>query len=272
MNISQNWGPELGYWNYKRPSSEFWETTISLVKSKYPNVQFLAEVYSPWNEALQRQGFDFTYDKNLYDRLGDGNLDNIRSYISQSPLDFHFHSAHFVENHDEPRAASFFGSNIRADAAAMVSMTLPGMRFYFEGQREGYKNKLDVHLRRAKAESGEPGVRQFYSNFSQILSRPIFHEGKWSYEKVYGSTESWRLMAWKWSLNGKKVLCVINYSDQSGSGRILLSDAQPVNGNDQITVTELMSGATYQRSAKDLRTNGIFVIVNYWSIQMLEYE
>jgi hypothetical protein len=29
----------------------------------------------------------------------------------------------------------------------LVTFTLPGMRFYFMGQREGYANRLDIHLR-----------------------------------------------------------------------------------------------------------------------------
>jgi len=269
--ISQIWETQLNFWGYSRPNTEFWSSAITQVKSKFP-VQFLAEVYSPWQQALQAQGFDFTYDKQLYDKLGDGNLDNLRGYISGVPLSFHQHSAHFVENHDEPRAASFFGGNQRADAAAMVSMTIPGMRFYFEGQQNGYFNKLDVHLRRALSENSHPGVQQFYSNFTHILAQPIFHTGQWSYENVFGTGDAWRLMAWKWSLNNKKVLCVINYSDQTGNGRVVLPDALPVNGSDEIPVTELFSRVVYQRSSKELRTNGIFVIINAWSIQMLEYD
>ena len=106
--------------------------------------------------------FDTCHHLCRYDRLAAGNLDDIRGYISGLSIDYHHHTARckslaklkialiselVVENHDEPRAASFFGSNWRADAAALVTMTLPGMRFYFQGQREGYRNKLDVHLR-----------------------------------------------------------------------------------------------------------------------------
>lgn len=74
----------------------------------------MSEVYDPWQAKLQSLGFDFTYDKDLYDRLGNGNLDNLRAYISGVSVAFHSQSAHFVENHDEPRAAAFFGGNQRA--------------------------------------------------------------------------------------------------------------------------------------------------------------
>jgi hypothetical protein len=59
-------------------------------------VKFLAEVYNPWQSVLQ-QWFDFTYDKQLYDRLADGNLDNIRGYIAGNSIQYHMKNAHFVE-------------------------------------------------------------------------------------------------------------------------------------------------------------------------------
>lgn len=69
------------------------------------------------------------YDKEgLYDTLSDGNLDKIRNYINNVNLNT---GTHFVENHDEGRAAGHFGSNWRANAAGLVSFTLPGMRFHF---------------------------------------------------------------------------------------------------------------------------------------------
>jgi len=78
-------------------------------------------------------------------------------------------------------------------------------------------------------------------------------------------------MAWQWKLNDQKILCVINYSDTKASGKILLPDALPIDGNDQIPVTELMSGVVYQRSAKDMQQNGLFVIVDSWAIQMFQF-
>lgn len=79
--INDNWGQQLAADNYKRPSTEFWGDAIAAIKAQFPNVKFLAEVYDPWLAPLQQLGFDFTYDKHLYDLLGNGNLDNIRQYL-----------------------------------------------------------------------------------------------------------------------------------------------------------------------------------------------
>jgi len=92
--FQQTWNTELSAWGYKRPSSEWWATAIQTVKSKYPDVIFLAEVYDPWGTNLQQCGFDFTYDKGLYDRLGNGNLDDIRSWLTQNSIQYLQHCAH----------------------------------------------------------------------------------------------------------------------------------------------------------------------------------
>jgi glycosidase len=268
--ISANWAWTLNTWGYTQPSDEFWHAAIQQVKQQYPQLKFLAEVYDPWTQELQDNGFDFTYDKTLYDHLAAGNLDDIRGYITSRSLAYHQHTARFVENHDEPRAASYFGSNWRADAAALVTMTLPGMRFYFQGQRDGYRNKLDVHLRRAAPESAVSAVQQMYAQLTAITAHEVF-QGQWQYQNVFGTSTAWRLMAWTWSTNDHKRLVVVNYSDTQGEGRVILSDAAPVNGNDTIAVTELFSGITYYRSAKDLRTNGLYVIVNQWWAQIFSY-
>jgi hypothetical protein len=269
--VQDNWGTQLASWGYTRPSSEFWADAIKATKAAYPHVQFLAEVYDPWGYPLQSLGFDFTYDKHLYDLLGNGNLDNLRGYLANTDIGYLSKGAHFVENHDEPRAADFFGSNQRADGAAMVALTVPGMRFYNEGQQDGYRNRLQVQLRRAASEPIAVGVPQFYDILTPILARPVFHTGTWTYLSVFNDPNSWRLMAWKWTNNDERLLVVVNYSDSPGAGAIILSDAQPVNGNDTIPVTDLISQQTWMRSANQMQSSGLFTVIQPWSCQILKY-
>jgi hypothetical protein len=79
-------------WN--RPATEWWSDALKIVKNSFPSIIFLGEVYSPWEPNLQAVGFDYTYDKNLYDKLTNGNLDDIRNWISSNTLEFTTHSAH----------------------------------------------------------------------------------------------------------------------------------------------------------------------------------
>jgi hypothetical protein len=53
---------------------------------------------------MQQQGFDFTYDKRLWDRLLRGDVGSVHAHLTAG-LDYQRHLARFIENHDERRAA-----------------------------------------------------------------------------------------------------------------------------------------------------------------------
>ena len=50
----------------------FWPQATEAVRAKVPGFLFMAEVYWDLEWTLQQQGFDYTYDKRLYDRLEEG--------------------------------------------------------------------------------------------------------------------------------------------------------------------------------------------------------
>lgn len=98
------WGGEFDH-----PDAEFWEEAIPRVKEKYPDFLFLAEVY--WwgmDYLLQQQGFDYTYDKILYDHLRSNRIYDLQTHLKTSP-DYQCRMARFIENHDEERAMATFG-------------------------------------------------------------------------------------------------------------------------------------------------------------------
>jgi len=80
--FQQIWNTQLTAWGWTQPATEWWSDTITAAKAQYPNVIFLAEVYSPYEPTLQSLGFDYTYDKQLHDKLGSGNLDDVRGWIT----------------------------------------------------------------------------------------------------------------------------------------------------------------------------------------------
>lgn len=272
--VEKIWVNNLASYGWKRPETEWWQDAISTVKQKYPNVKFLAEVYWGLNQKLQSLGFDYTYDKDLYDKLTIDNLDDLRSYIATVGYQYLSSSAHFVENHDQKRAIVNFGSPQRAIAAALVTMTLPGMRFNFMGQWQGKKNPLVVQLRRSADEPVNQDVQNFYNMFIPIIADPVFHNGKWTYLQVHNSTQSYELLAWKWTdeSQNQRRLVVINYSGSQGSGQIRLPDAKPtVPGNEDCILTDLLTGNQYKRNVNQLHNEGLFVIINpYWS-QIFKY-
>eukprot|EP00727_Mastigamoeba_balamuthi_P007128 m51a1_g3035 putative alpha-amylase family protein (507) ;mRNA; r:912582-914496 len=265
--FEQSWGQQLASWGYGKPSDEFWSVAIQKVKAKYPAVTFIAEVYDNHEQEMQDQGFDYTYDKGFLDLLRGGNQDYIRGFVKGKSDSYLQHSAHFVENHDEDRAVATLGSWQRADAAALVSYTIPSLRFHWHGQWNGLRNKLDVHLRRSYNEPAVAEADQFYRKLSAILSSPAFRDGKFTYVGAFGN-DSWRMLAWRWSLGDDKRMVVINYSDQKAGGSVVLSDVQ---GSGDVVIEELWSGTQYTRRAEDMRSTGLFVIVDAWSAQIFAY-
>ena len=63
--FERTWGERAG----GRPADEYWPVTITAVKADHGDFVFMAEAYWDLEYALQQQGFDYCYDKRLYDRL-----------------------------------------------------------------------------------------------------------------------------------------------------------------------------------------------------------
>jgi hypothetical protein len=73
--FAQTWGERAG----NVPKTEYWQAVIPPIKTSHPDFIFMAEVYWDMEYALQQQGFDYTYDKRLYERLITGNARHRRS-------------------------------------------------------------------------------------------------------------------------------------------------------------------------------------------------
>ena len=125
---------------------DFWGWVIPQVKSKYPDIIFIAEVYNPhkYRNFIYRGHFDYLYDKvGLYDTIrsvvGGNSATNITG-AWQSVDDIQEHMLNFLENHDEQRIASkfFAGNPDKGKPALLVSamMNTNPMMIYF-GQELG---------------------------------------------------------------------------------------------------------------------------------------
>ena len=63
--FARTWGEAVG----PEPAAEYWPTLIAEVRQTRPGFVFMAEAYWDLEWELQQQGFDYCYDKRLYDRL-----------------------------------------------------------------------------------------------------------------------------------------------------------------------------------------------------------
>jgi hypothetical protein len=155
----------------------FWATAIANVKKKYPEFLFLAEAYWDLEPRLLELGFDFAYDKRLLEVLLARNPPEAQRHLLRRPPRFVERTAHFLENHDEPRIAA------RLDlaehrAAALVALGLPGLRLLYEGQLEGARWRANIHLNRRPAEAPQPEIVAFYERLLHALSTTAVGRGR----------------------------------------------------------------------------------------------
>lgn len=95
----------------------FWPEATRRVREQVPEFRFMAEVYWDLEWAMLEQGFDYAYDKRLYDRLREGHARPVREHFLVG-LDYQNALARFLENHDEPRAAATFAPGKHEAAAS----------------------------------------------------------------------------------------------------------------------------------------------------------
>ena len=141
----------------------------------------MAEVYWDLEWTLQQQGFDYTYDKRLYDRLRAGITPDRCASTCTPTLDYQTRLARFLENHDEPRAAATSFDPQVHRAAAVITYFTPGLRFFHQGQFEGRKKRISPHLVRAPEESPDKEIQEFYDHLLAILRKPILKSGEWQW-------------------------------------------------------------------------------------------
>ena len=126
----------------------FWSYATQILKSKYPHIVVIGEVYDP-NQYRNyvKAGFDYLYDKvGMYDCLR-GVIRGERPAASithewQVVDDIRDHMLYFLENHDEQRIASdfFCGDAEKALPAAAMSLFFQKNPFMlYSGQEFGEK-------------------------------------------------------------------------------------------------------------------------------------
>jgi len=147
-------------------NSEFWSDAVSTVKNASSDFLFLAEAYWGLEARLQALGFDYTYDKALYDCLIARNNAGVQRHLLEVPSNARSVGAHFLENHDEMRIASLL-SSAEHRAAALLILSLPGMRFLHEGQLTGARLKVPVQLTRR---APEPTALEIQKMYEQLLT------------------------------------------------------------------------------------------------------
>jgi hypothetical protein len=253
------------------PPTEYWDEVIAPIKKAYPSFVFIAEAYWDLEWELQQHGFDFCYDKRLYDRLRHENAESIRRHL-EAELSYQARLLRFLENHDEGRAAATFPPE-RERAAAVAFATLPGARLFHDGQFEGRKIRLPVFLDRLPQEPVDEARRSFYRRLMKTLAKSGLRDGKWSLCQLSGwpDNQSFQnLLAWTWQQGRQRYLIVINFSDSTVQGRVQVP--WPSLGGKAWRLFDTLSGASFDREGEEMLDPGLYVELGPWNYNCFEVQ
>jgi hypothetical protein len=262
----QTWGDRAG----EMPDEDFWTGIIPKIKSLFPQFIFIAEVYWNMEWELQQQGFDFCYDKRLYDRLISDTPLSIRMHL-QADCSYQNRLIRFIENHDEKRISSIL-EEPKHKAAMLALMTLPGARLIHQGQPAGKKARLPVFLTRSPEEPVNEILTQFYEKMGSLQSDDLFHEGDWALLPTSGWPGNFschNLLAWAWTFEQQRAVVVINYSDKPAQGMIQwIWHEHP---DQQIQLNDLLHQTVYHRYTNDLNEFGLYVDLGPYDFHLLSF-
>jgi hypothetical protein len=266
--FSMTWGERAG----TRPEADFWTEVIAGVRDRHPHMCFIAEAYWDMEWVLQQQGFDFCYDKRLYDRLVDADAESVRTHLS-ADIEYQRHLLRFLENHDEPRAAGSM-TPARERAAAVSLMTLPGAILWHEGQSDGRRVRLPVFLGRRPAEPADSGSSALHTRLLERVTRSGLRNGAWRLLATSGwpDNQSCRhLLAWSWEGSESRHVVVINFSDERAQGRV------PLPWSDLAgrfwRMRDLMADElTFDRDGTEMVSPGLFVSLEAWEFHVLAVD
>jgi hypothetical protein len=265
--------PDVFERTWGKPAEPFWPRATARVREMAPEFRFMAEVYWDLEWTLQQQGFDYTYDKRLYDRLRERHAKPVREHF-WAGLDYQDKLARFLENHDEPRAAAAFPTEVHK-AAAVITFTSPGLRFFHQGQLEGKRKRISPHLVRGPSEPVDPAIAPFYERLLEVLRAPVLREGTWQLLECAQAWEgNWThdcFVAFGWELGEpERRVIVVNYSENRSQCRVRLPFTEL--GGLVYRFRDLLGEGSYDWEVSRLAGEGLFVDLEPWGFHLFEVK
>jgi hypothetical protein len=265
-------GCEIG----PRPENDYWQEIIPQVRAKYPDFLFIGEVYWDKEFNIISQGFDYAYDKTLYDRICDGDIDKLRGHLL-ADINYQNHLIRFIENHDEPRAFARLGGRKSIPAATLIC-TLPGAVLLHDGQLVGRTVKLPVQIQRQPDEVLHPELTEYYRRLIYESLDSTYQDGQFY---VFGvdrtspeDNTNRNLLAYGWrDLATKRYrLIVVNLTSTHSYGRINLSFWNELSSQGRWKLFDVTDGTEYMRHGGELTKDGLFIYLEPYESHVFRVE
>jgi hypothetical protein len=262
--FEQTWGARAG----SAPATEYWREVIRAMRASHPDFLFMAEAYWDLEWELMQQGFDYCYDKRLYDRLEHDFAEQIRLHLT-ADLGYQEKLVRFIENHDEPRAAATFPGG-KDRVAAVTILALPGAKLLHDGQLEGRRVRLPVQLGRRPVEPEDGDLQTFYRRLLSAVDTPAIRDGEWRLCERSGWPDNqscMNLVAWCWRKGEEQRVVVVNLSEARSQGRIRVPWDDLAGRSWRLT--DVLSESVYERDGDEMRDVGLYVDLEGWAYHLL---
>jgi hypothetical protein len=147
-------------------------------------------------------------------------------------------------------------------AAAVITYLTPGLRFFHEGQLEGRRIKVSMHMGRWPDEHVDPVLKEFYLKLLDCLKRPEVRDGSWQLLEVrpaWDGNPTWdRFLAFAWKDEAdQNLLITVNYGPTQGQCYVSLPFDE-LRGV-KVILLDLMSDARYEQEVDALLYRGLYV-------------
>lgn len=252
------------------PENEFWPQIIEEIKAENPGFVFMAEVYWGLEWEVQEMGFDYTYDKTLYDRLHYSTAQDIQGHLNAEHL-YQKRSLRFIANHDEEAPYIVFGKD-KAKAAAAAAYTLIGARLFTMQQILGETMRLPIQYRHTPIRLDKE-TADFYTQLLEIINSPCFHGGQWTIrnpKKVDDEDKTFNnILCWAWTQQTTQKIVIINYSN-TVSKCIMPLDKVPSSEN-MVLKEHFKQNETVLPSAQAKR-EGVFLELQPFEVKIFSVD
>jgi hypothetical protein len=256
------------------PPTDYWPAVIPAVRQKHPDFLFIAEVYWGKEYEMLQQGFDFAYDKTLYDRIMEGDVQKLRAHLL-AEVSYQQHMVRFIENHDEPRAYDRLGPGKSYPAVTLIC-TLPGACLLHQGQLTGATVKLPVQIQRGKSEIVRHRLLDYYQRVLRETRDPIYQNGEWYLFELKpagpGDASHYNLLAYGWREDKRRYrLVIINLTPHSSYARLPLRFWSEIAGQ-PLTLHDAIDDRTYERDGSEMVNPGLFIALEPFESHIFRFE
>ncbi len=148
-----------------------------------------------------------------------------------------------------------------------MTFLCPGLRFFHDGEFEGRKKKLPVHLGRRPDEIVDSSLQEFYGHLLACIHRRETRDGDWRLldcAPAWDGNWTWDcFISSAWSEPGEdRLISVVNYAPNQSQCYLRLP-FDDIAGR-SVRFEDLMGHAVYVRNGDRLRSEGLYLDLPPW--------